>query len=191
MDRTITFVTTNAGKFEEVSHWLKRLEPSIKLEQATLAIPEIQSLDIYEVALDKAHRAWSALKKPLIIEDGGVYFERYNQFPGTLSRYVFEGIGFDGLWMLAKDDPRAYFLGLLVYIDSAHGPHCFEGMCKGTIVELRPEIKSHPDLPFTKIFVPEGATKTFAELRGTEEEKKYHHRLQAMQQFVAWLKEYR
>jgi inosine/xanthosine triphosphate pyrophosphatase family protein len=35
------------------------------------------------------------------------------------------------------------------------------------------------------MFIPEGQTKTMAELRGSEES--YHHRFKAIKQLLAWL----
>lgn len=185
MKRTLYFVTTNASKFQEVSRWLAQLAPWIELEQASFDIPEHQSLDIREVALEKARHAWIKLKKPLIIDDGGVVLEKFGKFPGALSRYVYEGIGLEGLWLLAKDDPRAYFFSCLVYADQDQ-LEPFEGLTKGTIVAPRPV--TDPAMPFTFFFVPAGTSKTVAEVWNTQEEEAIHHRFQALQKLVEYLK---
>lgn len=188
MKRHIVFVTTNSGKFEEVKKWVDKLDPSVELEQAAIDLPEYQSLDVHTVAIGKAYEAWRLIQRPLLIDDGGIYLEKYNQFPGTLSKYVFQGIGFDGFWLLAKDDPRAYFLSCLVYMDKVNDYHFFEGICKGTIVPLKGAV-THPQLPFTDVFVPENYTQTFGQLRDTEEELKFHHRFKAIKKFLSWLNE--
>ncbi len=185
---SILFVTTNAGKFEEVQRWINQLDPSIELEQAPIELAEYQSLDIYEVALGKAEQAWNILHKPLLIDDGGIYLEHYNKFPGTLAKYIYEGIGFDGIWKLAAEDPRAYFLSCIIYKHSPHSHHIFEGTCHGLMIKPDAAAKSHASLPYTKMFVPTGASKTLAQLRGTEEEKLYHHRYKSLSKFVEWLK---
>ncbi|MHB9147601.1 MAG: non-canonical purine NTP pyrophosphatase [Candidatus Amoebophilus sp.] len=180
---TLTFVTGNNGKFKEVERYINELAPTITLKQAAIDLPECQSLDIRTVALGKAQKAWELLQAPVLIDDGGIYLERYHQFPGTLSKYVYQGIGLDGIWLLAKEDPRAYFLSCLVYITSPTDYHFFEGICQGTIIKpVSAVLDSH--LPYTYMFVPNGQTKTMAQLRNTEAEKEFHHRLKAAKQLV-------
>lgn len=185
--RIIKFVTGNNGKFEEVAHWLRELDPSVTIEQVPIDLPEIQSLDVKKVGIEKVNLAWQHLKQPLLIDDGGIYFTRYKNFPGPLSKYVYEGIGLEGLWHLAKEDPRAFFMSVFIYKDSADTHQIFEGKCYGTFIDPVSVEVGHSQLPFTKIFVPEGSTKTFAQLRGTPEEKKYHHRYHSLKNFLAWL----
>lgn len=185
---SILFVTTNAGKFEEVRRWIKQLDPSIVLEQAPIDLAEYQSLDIHEVAVGKAEQAWKLLQKPLLIDDGGIYLEHYNKFPGTLAKYVYEGIGLDGIWKLAQDDPRAYFLSCIIYKHSPDTHYIFEGTCYGKMIKPDAHAQAHASLPYTRMFIPNDSSKTLAQLRGTEEEKLYHHRYKSLSRFVEWLK---
>jgi non-canonical purine NTP pyrophosphatase (RdgB/HAM1 family) len=185
-NNTLTFVTTNTGKFEEVQRCINELAPTITLKHAAIDLPEYQSLDIRAVALGKAQRAWELLKEPVLIDDGGIYLEHYHNFPGTLSKYVYEGIGADGIWLLAKEHPRAYFLSCLVYMIDPANYHFFEGICRGAILEPLSVIPNS-NLPYTYMFVPEGQNKTMAQLRNTEEEKEFHHRLKAVKQLVNYI----
>lgn len=184
--KTVTFVTSNKGKFAEVQRYLKEFDASIILEQAELELPELQSLDIHAIALGKAKKAYKILKKPLLIDDGGIYLERYNNFPGPLVKYVFQGIGLEGFWLLAKDDPRVYFLSCLVYYYGPNQYQIFEGTCHGTVIKPTGKILES-SLPFTSIFIPQGSTKSLAEIRNTPEERACHHRRKALEKFVTWL----
>lgn len=176
--------TGNAGKFEEIKNYMDRYAPSFLLKQFSVDIEEIQSLDQKVVAIAKAKKAWEMLKKPLLIDDGGIFFEGYQQFPGTLSKYVLQGLGFEGLFKLVDDNHRAAFIMQMVYVDE-NNIELFEGRCDGVIV--RPDkLTVHPHLPFISIFKPNGSDKTFAELRKTPEFEKYSFRYQALKQFVAW-----
>jgi XTP/dITP diphosphohydrolase len=185
---SLFFVTSNSGKFEEVQRWLSELDSSIRLIQAPIDLLEYQSLDIHFVAKGKSAQAWALLERPLLIDDGGIYLKHYNQFPGTLAKYVYQGLGLEGFWKLAVDDPRAYFLSCIVYKEEQNTHHFFEGICDGVMVKPDPATVAHATLPFTKMFIPEGSTKTLAALRGTEEEKSLHHRYKALKKFVEWLK---
>jgi non-canonical purine NTP pyrophosphatase (RdgB/HAM1 family) len=188
MAKTITFVTSNNKKFEEVKRWLVQLDPSIQLEQADVDLPEYQSLDVYEVAAGKIKEAWQQLKKPVIIDDGGIYSHKYPLFPGTFSKYIVKAIGLEGIWRVIEDDPRASMKCVIVYADSAHKPEFFDGECPGILIDPK-NAKKNPELPYTEIFIPDGHTKTFAQLRGTPEEIPVHHRYKALKAFVTWLQQ--
>lgn len=182
----VIFVTGNKDKFHEVERYLHELDPSIVLEQAALELPEYQSLDIKKIALAKAQEAWKVLQKPLLIDDGGIYLERFNNFPGPLIKYVLEGMGLEGFWLIAKDDPRVYFLSCLVYYYGPDKYEFFEGVCHGTIIKPSAPA-TRKQMPFTDIFVPEGSTQTLTQLRGTPAEQAYHHRRKSLEKFVQWL----
>lgn len=186
MKKTISFVTTNSAKFQEVSECFKELCPEIKIEQVPLELPEIQSLDVEEVAVNKAKYAWEVLKKPLIIDDGGIFLEQYNNFPGPLAKWVFKGIGFDGFWKLAENDPRVYFLCKIIYIDGPENYKVVDGILKGKII--KPEnMPKDLELPYTEIFVPEGFDQVFSIVKKTPEGKKINHRYKAISSLVKLL----
>jgi non-canonical purine NTP pyrophosphatase (RdgB/HAM1 family) len=187
MKQIIFYATTNTGKFDELKRYIQVHEPSIELKQFDQEIPEIQTTNQKAIAINKAEQAWNLLKKPVLVDDSGIYFDHYNNFPGTLSKFVFHGIGFEGLLKLADIDNRATKKLYMIYKDSNEGQQIFDGTCKGTIV--RPEsFQSHPKLPYDAIFMPAGADKTMAIMRGTQEEKKYSYRLQALKKFLDWHK---
>ncbi len=183
---TITFVTGNTDKFTEVKRYLTEVAPTIILEQVALDLPEYQSLDIHAIALAKAEEAWRLLQKPVLIDDGGIYLDRYNNFPGPLIKYVLQGIGLEGFWLLAKDDPRATFLSCLVYYYAPDIYTYFEGTCSGTIIQPT-GITTRKQLPFGDIFIPQGATQTLTQLQGTEFERSCHHRRKAVASFAQWI----
>jgi len=184
--QTISFVTTNAGKFQEVSQYFNELCPTIKIEQVEIDVPEIQSLDVEEIALNKAKYAWEVLKKPLIIDDGGIYLKQYHNFPGPLAKWIFKGIGLEGFWRLAENDPRALFLCKIVYIDGPENYKIVDGVLEGKIIKPH-TIAKDVALPFTEIFVPNGFDQVFSIIKKTDEGKKLNHRYQAISSLVKLL----
>ena len=54
-----------------------------------LDIPEIQTLNQKEVAIDKARKAYEILKQPLIVDDSGFFVNKYNNFPGVLTKFIY------------------------------------------------------------------------------------------------------
>jgi len=183
---TIYYVTGNAGKFEEVKGFVESHAHDIHIEQFDEDIEEIQSLDQKAVAIDKVKKAFKLLNKPVLVDDGGLFFDAYNQFPGTLSKFVFQGLGFDGIFRLLADNNKAAFIIHLAYADG-NIVQTFEGRTDGEIIHPK-DFSSHPQLPFTAIFKPNGSDKTLAELRHTPEFAQYSFRQQALQKFCEWYK---
>lgn len=184
----LSYVTGNPGKFEEVRDFLHQAQAPIQLEQVALPIIEIQSMDQKAVALDKARQAYQLLKKPLLVDDAAIYFTKYNQFPGVFTRYVYTGIGMEGMFKLVQPGDRAYFLLYLAYVDAAGREQVFEGRCDGVITH--PAVfKAHPDLPFDDIFVPDGSLQSYADLFHTPAFAQFAYRLRAIQAFLKWLQE--
>ena len=63
-------------------------EYGLSLEQADLDIPEIQSLDVAEVARASTEFASSNLNGIIIKSDVGYYFEALQGFPGPLIKWI-------------------------------------------------------------------------------------------------------
>lgn len=186
MEHEIYYATGNDGKFAEIKSFIDRFEPDINIKQFAVDIEEIQSLDQKLIAIDKVKKVWQMLKKPVLVDDGGIFFDAYNQFPGALSKYIFQGIGFEGLFKLVEENNKAAFILQMVYTDG-EVIEAFEGRCDGIIV--RPtDYETHPQLPFTAIFKPNGSDKTYAELRDTPEFTQFAFRQRALQKFLKWYK---
>ena len=182
----IYYATGNKGKFNEVKIVIDELAPEIELVQYSEDIPEIQSLDQKKVALDKAKKAWAILKAPVIVDDSGMFLEAYNNFPGTLTKFIFQGIGFEGLFKLAEKNNNAAFILNMVYLESPESYKMFEEKCTGKVVDTKREpIKGFPLYP---IFIPTGSIKPYADLLGSEELEKYNIRVQAIKSFLRWYK---
>jgi non-canonical purine NTP pyrophosphatase (RdgB/HAM1 family) len=188
MKQTIYYVTTNPGKFDEVSRYIKRFEPSIDLQQFSADIEEIQTMDQQAIAIDKAKKAWNLLKKPLLLDDAAMYFDKYDRFPGTLSKFVSQGIGFDGLKKLVDEGDKAHFLLYMIYVEGPEQLNIFEGRCDGTIA--KPEhFDADPHRPYDALFIPEGATVTKAKMYNTlEDHSQFFYRLKALKKFLYWYK---
>jgi len=191
--KEILYATGNKGKFDEVATFMAEHEPSIKLIQFPAEIPEIQTLDQRAIAIDKAQKAWSLAnqlhpKTPILVDDAGIYFENYNQFPGSLTKFIWHGLGFEGMKKLYTEGDPAQFLLYMVYITEQNTYEIFEGTCEGTLVKPA-QFTAHPSLPYDAIFKPTGSDKTYEHLRGTPEAKKYLYRLRALQKFLAWHKQ--
>ena len=181
--KTVYLLTSNLGKIEEIKTHMKKF--GIDVIGKEVEIPEIKSDSMEDIAIEKVKFAAKKIKKPVIAEDTGLYFEAYKNFPGTNSRWVFETLGYGGILKLLEDKTRkAYFKTVVGFCEPGKDPEIFVGICKGEI-ERTPTGNPHPRLPYDAIFIPEGATKNFAQMT-IEERNKYKHRAKAVEKFVTW-----
>ena len=179
----IYYITGNNSKFLEAKEIMKDSE--VVLEQKDLKIQEIKSLEQEKVLLGKAREAFKQLKKPLIIDDVGIYFEEYPKFPGTFTKFLFEAIGFEGIEkLLAGKNRNAYFRILLCYKDTK-SEKVFEGILKGKIIENTQDLKNK-DWQYDNIFVPENFKVSLSEIF-LEERAKFSHRKKAFDKLLEWL----
>lgn len=158
----ISFVTTNRHKFEEVKEILKPF--AMELSREDMEYPENHDASLEEIARDGA--AWCAdkLGRACVVEDTGLFFAAYDNFPGALPKFVFNSLGYKGIFkLLAGEERGAYFKTVAAVAEMGKEPVLFTGVMKGEITERvqRPEADV---MPYDKIFIPEGQTKTVSEL---------------------------
>ena len=82
------FVSSNIHKYQEAKKILDSLGINLGFFKSNLE--EIQSNSINDIALNKAKNAFSKCKKPLIVEDDGLFINSLKGFPGPYSSYVFK-----------------------------------------------------------------------------------------------------
>lgn len=157
--KQIYFITGNKSKFEEAKMILRDVE----LIQKDLKLIEPRTFNQEEVVKSKAEQAFSILKQPVIVDDTGIFFEAYNNFPGTFTKYFFEAVGFEGIQNLLKNkDRKAFFLTTLCYKDS-EAEKIFNGEWKGMVIE-QVSGRFNPDWQYNSIFIPEGFINPLAEI---------------------------
>lgn len=177
------FVTGNRNKFDEIKKVTDR--QGIELEWSDVDVVEQKLKTEKEVAIAKALSALKILNKPVLVEDTGIYFEAYRDFPGPNAKVIFNGVGINGILKLLEGKPRkAKFVTAFAYATPNLHPIAFAGECEGHIVEKPSDII---DFAYDTIFVPKGETRTFSEMT-KEEKERYSHRAKALEEFIKWYK---
>lgn len=182
----INFVTTNAGKLKEVQQYIQQHRSEIEIVQASIDLEEIQSREQQEVAMRKAQQAFAQLQKPVLIDDSGVYFDRYDKFPGTLTKFVYQGIGLEGLRRLYTPGDRAHMKTIFVYYAGEHDWYMATDTTYGTLVTPQ-EYLDFVSLPYNRFFIPDGADCTYAELDRQGRKQEFNHRTNALRDLLAQL----
>jgi len=153
-------------------------------------IPETQNT-IEGNAEQKARYVFERLKMPCLADDSGLEMNALNGEPGVRSaRYAgAHGNSAENIRLLLKklegvEDRSARFKCVLAYIDNAGDLHLFEGIVNGTLLT---ETRGQGGFGYDPLFVPDGHTRTFAEM-ADEEKNAISHRANALRKFTEFLK---
>lgn len=182
----VTFVTTNAAKFEEARYALK--DYPVELERSEYNYSEDQEMTIEEIAMEGARVSAEHLGVPVVVDDTGIFFEAYPGFPGPLSKFVYHTLGFKGILKLLEGENRgAYFLTVLGYCEPGREPRVFIGKDHGTLSEeVCGEINER--LPYCNLFISDGDADVNALIPIEEKNRDVHHRIKAFRTFGEWMK---
>jgi XTP/dITP diphosphohydrolase len=181
--RSVLFATSNRGKLEEARAILAPF--GISAEQYDGKGIEIQADTNGEVAAYASRGAAKTARRPVLVEDAGLFIESLAGFPGPYSAYAFRTIGVAGIISLLRSSPtarEAMFVSSLAYCEPLGEPSQFEGSASGTIT---PRPRGKRGFGFDPIFLPKGGAKTFGELT-LEEKCAVSHRADAMKKFAKW-----
>ena len=170
------FVSSNNHKYLEAKNILDTF--GIKLGFFKLNLEEIQSNSLHEIALKKAKDAYSKFRKPVIIEDDGLFIDSLRGFPGPYSSYVFKTVGNKGILNLLKNNRKAKFVSIITYCDKTISKS-FDAKLDGTISKSQ----KGKGWGYDPIFIPHNLKKTFAEINNKNE---LSHRFKALKKFSNW-----
>jgi XTP/dITP diphosphohydrolase len=170
------FVSSNNHKYQEAKIILDSF--GIKLRFFKSNLEEIQSNSLDDIASKKAQDAFSKLKKPVIIEDDGLFINSLGGFPGPYSSYVFKTIGNKGILNLLKNSRKAKFVSIITYCDKKT-LQSFNAKLDGVISKFQ----KGKGWGYDPIFIPKNSKNTFAELNNKNE---LSHRFKALKKFSNW-----
>lgn len=160
----LLFVSSNAGKAREVEAII-----GFPIERLELDLPEIQALDVAEVARYKAELAFAHAGRPVIVEDTGLVIDALGGLPGALVRWFLQTVGPAGICaMLPADGPRTARARTAVALCDEAGVQLFTGETEGEITHAP---AGAGGFGWDPIFRPLGSPRTFAEMVQAEKNR--------------------
>jgi len=159
----IHICTSNANKVREFERIL-----GISLTSSGIDVDEIQSIDTEEVCRRKAEAAFAALGHPVLVDDTGFELSALDGFPGALVTWALKG-GTTAIlhrMLPPSADEGAKVVTAIGYADEA-GVHAFCGAVAGTVIAVP---RGANGFGFDEVFVPEGETRTLAEMSDAEKD---------------------
>lgn len=181
------FVSNNLHKYSEIKSMSNDKIIGLDLKFCKQDIIEIQDEKIEKIAIEKAKSAYTIVKKPIIIEDDGLFIKSLNGFPGQYSKFILKSIGNIGIIRLLKgsSDRSAYFKSIFVYNDGII-IKVFYGKIIGKISSTITE----GGWGYDPIFIPLNRNNkkgiTFAKLSQTNKKNELSHRRIAFYKFIKW-----
>ena len=181
------YVTGRASKATLLAQFLPE-SARFSIEQIDADLFEEQTDDQEKIAVTKAKQAWKLVQKPLLVDDGAIYFHKYQDFPGTFTKFIYKGLGYEGICKLLDDGDELSVVITLVLIYGADTYKIFKISKTGTFRKVY-----NPDLffLFDSTFVPQGLHKTYVELKNQDPElyKEHYYRAMAAKEVAKFVSE--
>ena len=192
MKKKLVFATNNAHKLDEISSILGEKVELLSLKDIHCHVDIPETADTLEGnAMLKAEYIYKNYGLDCFADDTGLEVEALNGAPGVYSARYAGGEGDNAEANMQKllqnmqgvQNRKAQFrTAICLILDGKK--HLFEGIVKGEIIK---EKRGSSGFGYDPIFVPEGYTKTFAEL-GNETKNKISHRALAVEKLCRFLK---
>jgi XTP/dITP diphosphohydrolase len=192
MTPILIFATNNAHKIEEIQAAIGQSLQIIPLREAGIVVDIPEPHDTLEAnATEKSSTIHRLTGKNCFSEDSGLEVQALHGEPGVNSAHYAgdQRNAEDNIHKLLRrlgnaTDRRARFRTVISLVWDGHG-HLFEGICEGRI--LTTPMGDH-GFGYDPVFVPDGETRSFAQL-SMQEKNRYSHRRKAADQLVAFLRQ--
>jgi XTP/dITP diphosphohydrolase len=182
----LLLATRNDHKLRE----FERLLRTVALDPLPDGLPTpVEDGDSYAAnALIKARAAARATGRAAIADDSGIEAEALQGAPGVrTARYAGEGAtdqeNLDKLLREAPAGSRLRYVCVIAHVDPDGREHLFEGTTTGTVAGTP---AGSGGFGYDPLFVPDGETRTMAELSDAEKDA-VSHRGRAARAFEEWL----
>ncbi|NQV08952.1 non-canonical purine NTP pyrophosphatase [Candidatus Woesearchaeota archaeon] len=178
----LNFVTGNKYKVMEAKAILGK--HGIEVVQVKLEKEEPKEFDLKKVAEMNALFFSKKLGEPVMVEDTGLFFHEYKNFPGNHPKLMYETLGYKGLLKLMDGvkDRRAEFRTVVAWCDGKK-VKSFVGSVLG---EVTNKIHGEKDdvMPYERIIKIDGEPVTYM---SREKKNRISHRAKAFMQLGEYL----
>ncbi len=173
----LIFVSSNEHKINELKQQFTKY--NVDIIPKKLEIKELQEAHSYELIKDKVLKCFKKIKYNFIVEHTELRIESLNNFPGMHTSPFWKTLKSKKICKISKDSKAT----AITYLGFCNGRRIkiFKGVTTGKIAHS-PKGKS--DFQWDTIFIPDGSSKTFAELG--ENKVKYSMREKAIKKFMEY-----
>ncbi len=162
------FITGNQSKVDYLNRYL-----GIELKHQKVDQIEIQSLDLHEVVEHKARQAYELIQKPVLVDDTSLEFEAFGRFPGTFIRFLVDEVPHETICRSLDSLSRKATRRAVMCMYDGKKVVFFDAVGNGLVAD-------HPSgtggYGWDDFFIPDGWTKTRADMDDSEYEATYIQR---------------
>ena len=188
----LIFATNNQNKVDEIKSILTGIIDVCSLKEAHIDIDIPEPHDTLEQnATEKSQTIYKITGKDCFSEDTGLEVIALNGEPGVKSaRYASEEAHYKNnteklLHQLDGVQNRQAQFKTIISLILQGKEYQFQGLCKGAITTQE---SGKNGFGYDAVFIPEGSSKTFAEMT-MEEKNKFSHRKKAVAKLISFLKD--
>ena len=180
MGTDLTFITGNVAKAKQLGRHLNHPVAHKKLD-----LPEIQSLDLFEIIEHKTKEAYKQINSLVLVEDTSLVFNAFGRLPGPLIKWFLTELDNGGLCKILDGyEDRSCVAEVCFGLYDGKQLKTFSGQARGTIVSTP---RGERGFGWDPIFIPEGYEKTWGEM-DPEEQKETSMRRIAIKELEAYLR---
>lgn len=172
----IIFITGNKNKVREFEEILE-----VNINHKNINLLEIQTTSVKDVVNNKLESAYNKIKKPVIVEDTGLYINEINYFPGALIKFYLRDLTKQGICKY-HGNSKASVETIIGYYDG-NKKKLFSGITYGIISN---EPLGDNGFGWDSIFIPYQMNKTFAEM-DKNEKNNCSMRRKALEKFKSFI----
>lgn len=165
------FVTSNKNKIIEINEIL-----GTNYKVTRFDVPEIQSLDLNKVIVEKAKKAYLQFKIPVAVEDVSIEIKSLNGLPGTFVKFFIKTLGIEGTVKLLGKKSKETKSTCAIAIYDGKTMKIFKGTVNGILIKKG---RGKNGFGFDSAFIPLGYKQTYAEMSAAEKNK-ISHRAKAL-----------
>lgn len=189
MNEPLVFVTGNYGKYMSVRRRSEKY--GIDVSYFNCDIDELETNDVFLVSKDKAEKAYQMMQCPCFVRDIGFYIEDYPDCPNYPGAFVKRsGISSHIEELLEKmkgvENRNCKFVDCLSYYDGEklqQFVECSEGVLAN---EKRGELPKDAYSRLWEVFIPQGYSKTLAEMTDVERRERSREIVSSIDLFFHW-----
>lgn len=176
--KNFVLVTTNKNKLAEINQILGTTHKLSKIE-----IPEIQSLDLDQVIMEKAKSAYEKIKKPVLVEDISFEIQSLNGLPGPFVKFFLQTLGTERTVKLVSNKSTKTKVTAALALYDGTNLKIFKGIVWGTLSKKN---RGEGGFGFDKVFIPKGYKQTYAQM-DPKVKNKISHRAKALGKLKTYL----
>lgn len=185
----ITFITWNKWKLKEIQ---TNISSRINLVSQDIDIMEIQSQNLEEISKNKAKQAFEKIWEAVLVDDTGVFFNYYPDFPWAFAKFVYKSLWKDWIKKLFDwvQDNTWSMQTAISYMDwNLSEPVCFLWIAEWKFETHHLDQVPNDSLPYNYIFVPNWYTQTVTE-NYEYWQKNLSQRKKAIEKFNKWISKF-